>query len=439
MAMFSRRCLQRLLVENAEFLSPEQTEQHARLLNTPRTDYLSTEWEIAILHSLRKLGTVQHEPRSLGGSRFLDVVFESPAISFGADVAVVSDEQLHKRNPVDRLWLGLGIHARKLQIRTGGFEIRVGHSQHALGRGVRHDLLIPPDGKLNELVFNADFLRFMIRVAGDCSKKRIYCVKNSISDITIGYDPDRQTWGGTHLAYTGANLLDDNPVFHTLRSKARQLKKSGYSGLRGVILCDGGCQMLVRDGSTPDEYSVRQVINDLMRQNTSVGFVATIGLRHHNSTRNERGRYKPVLSLFVSRAYAAQKASLASVLTQMVNGLPVFQTSAANALTRVLSGAWRVGSFFGGYQMDGKRITLSAVGLLQLLAGNVSFADFVKAHGFDERNVFAQAAQAGRVFRGCRIESGEEEDDDWVTFELGEADPALAPFKPKRANTHENG
>jgi hypothetical protein len=222
--------LQRLVVENAAFLSPEQITQHVRLLNTPRIDYLATEWEIAILNALNKLGTVRHEPRFLGGARFLDIVFESPAIAFGADIASVSDEQLHKRNPVDRVWTALATHARKLRIKTGGFEIRIGHSPSALGRGVRHDLLIPPVAKLNGLVFNADFLRFMDRVARDHSRNHVYRVKNPTTDITISYDRDRQTWGGTHLVYTGAHILNDNPVFHTLRSKARQLKTVAIPG-----------------------------------------------------------------------------------------------------------------------------------------------------------------------------------------------------------------
>ena len=189
--------------------------------------------------------------------------------------------------------------------------------------------------------------------------------------------------------------------------------------------------MLARDRSTRDEYSVRQVVSDLMRQNSSVGFVATIGLLHDNSTRIGRGRYKPVLSLFVSRTYAAQKEALSSVLTPVVTGLPVFETSAANALRRVQSGAWKVGSFFGGYSMDGKHIKMSAIGVLQLLAGNIGFADFAKAHGFDERNAFALASKAGRTIRNCRIESGGEEDDEYIVFEFGDADPALAPFKAK--------
>ncbi|SRR6266568_829809 len=87
MALFSRRCLQRLIDENADFLSPEQLEEHMRRLNHVREEYLSTEWEIAILNCFSKLGNIKHEPKEYGGSRLLDLVFDSPAIQFGADIA----------------------------------------------------------------------------------------------------------------------------------------------------------------------------------------------------------------------------------------------------------------------------------------------------------------------------------------------------------------
>ncbi|HEU0049717.1 MAG TPA: hypothetical protein VFQ43_19170, partial [Nitrososphaera sp.] len=91
MALFSRRCLRRMLTENSLFLQPDQVAQHVSRLDKVPTD-LSTEWEIAILNVLHSIGTVEHEPPDLGGSRFMDVVFSSPAIQFAADIVTVSDK-----------------------------------------------------------------------------------------------------------------------------------------------------------------------------------------------------------------------------------------------------------------------------------------------------------------------------------------------------------
>src|ERR1035437_7563959 len=214
MALFSRRCLQRLIQENARFLSSQQLDEHLRRLNTVRDDYLATEWEIAVLNSFSKVGNIRHEPHDFAGSRFLDVVFESPAIQFGAEIATVSDQRLHKRNPGDRIWEELQRQVRKRKITTGGFDVNIGHPPAALqGRGIRHDLLIPPVAKLKEVVFNAQFNRFMEQISSDPASTQHFQVRNSIADIKITYDPNRRTWGGSHLAYTGANILDDNPVF----------------------------------------------------------------------------------------------------------------------------------------------------------------------------------------------------------------------------------
>jgi hypothetical protein len=428
------------LQEDVAFLSPAQTDRHVRLLNIVRVDYLATEWEIATLNALSKIGDIQHEPKGFGGSRFLDVVFNSPALQFGAEIATVSDEQLHKRNPVDHFWTELERLVRKWQITTGGFDVKIGHSQHVLqAPGVRRDLLIPPVDKLKEVVFNAEFARFMRRIAANPLSKHYFQVRNSIADIRVSYDPDKKYWGGTHLAYTGANILDDNPVFHTLKRKAPHLKQSGYPGLRGVILCDGGCQMLAEGRPSSAEYPVQQVVGDFMRQNQSIGFVATIAVRHDRSQSIGHGHYKPALAVWVSRAHAAQKRPLLSVLEQMVSHLPTLEMSAANAVRRVRSRFPTVGSFFGGYQMGGDQyMKLSAIGILQLLAGTISYSDFAKAHGFEQHNTFANAVRNGRVILNCKIESGGEEDDDWITFEFGNADPALAPFsvgRPKSKKT----
>jgi hypothetical protein len=441
MALFSRRCLQRLIDENAAFLSPEQLEEHVRRLNNVREEYLSTEWEIAVLNSFSKLGNVKHEPNQYGGSRLLDVVFDSPEIQFGADIATVSDKNLHERNPVDRIWLEIEKEMRKRGITTGGFDIHIGSKPDALqGRGVRHDLLIPPVAKLREVVFNSEFKRFMDRIVAGPKSKQLFGVFNSSADIRITYDPNGSGLGGGHLVYTGANILDNNPVFSALKRKAPQLKQSRYPGMRGVILCDGGCHILGEGGTSWAEYSLGQVVSELARKNRSIGFIATIGLRHDRSSRIGRGHYSPALAVRVSPDRAAEKQPLTSLLEKMVSLLPTFETSAGNALSRVMSEGPRLGSHFGGHTMGGDQyIKLSAIGVLQLLAGTISFDEFSKRHGFEERNslgnAFANAVRAGRVIRNCKIESGGEEDDDWITFEFGHADPALAPFVAKRVKT----
>ncbi len=110
----------------------------------------------------------------------------------------------------------------------------------------------------------------MHAVATEPLVKRHYYVRNSMADIRIGYDPSSNTWGGNHLAYTNANIVDDNPVFNALKRKATYLKQSRYPGMRGIILCDGGCHMLGEGGTNWAEYSLGQVVGALARKNRSI-------------------------------------------------------------------------------------------------------------------------------------------------------------------------
>ena len=84
--------------------------------------------------------------------------------------------------------------------------------------------------------------------------------------------------------------------------------------------------------------------------------------------------------------------------------------------------------------MSGGQIKLSAITILQLLAGELDHSMFEMAHGFDKKipNPFRRALSEGRVIGSCSVERSAEDDDDWITFEFSEADPALAPFRAVR-------
>jgi hypothetical protein len=101
MTLFARRTLQRVLSENARFLTPKQSENACGLLNTPHDNYLATEWEQIILNAASKFGTVEHEP--LLGKSKPDLLFRSNDRSFEfiADIAAPSDKGFDALNPAD--------------------------------------------------------------------------------------------------------------------------------------------------------------------------------------------------------------------------------------------------------------------------------------------------------------------------------------------------
>jgi len=99
MALFARRVLQRVLDENSNFLTAEQSANVVSRLNQNDEHYLALEWEQVILNAAAKCGNVEHE-RLLGSSR-PDLLFRSSDCEFIADITTASDHGFDALNPFD--------------------------------------------------------------------------------------------------------------------------------------------------------------------------------------------------------------------------------------------------------------------------------------------------------------------------------------------------
>src|SRR5437870_2717656 len=171
MALFARRCLQRVLTENATFLCPKEAENKCNLLNAANDPhYLSTEWEQVVLNAASKVGTVEYEKR-MGASK-PDLLFKSndPSLEFLAEVATASDRGLRDRNRVhalqDEFWRHL--HKRKL-FESGGFDVQVDAHSHSFYRGSKEKpvLKLPKQSEWPAKVFNSGFKAFLENVSSN--------------------------------------------------------------------------------------------------------------------------------------------------------------------------------------------------------------------------------------------------------------------------------
>jgi hypothetical protein len=103
--VFSRRAIQRCIDELRGILSDDQLDGLVKRLNRVGRDRFATSWEVCLLHSRSRVGTVLHEV-PLPGGRKPDISFTYPgenAVGFIADVTAISDEGLHNANPVQDL------------------------------------------------------------------------------------------------------------------------------------------------------------------------------------------------------------------------------------------------------------------------------------------------------------------------------------------------
>ena len=145
MALFTRRVIQECLDKNASFASVDDLQHWVKHLNKVRKDYVAAEWEVVLLCAFAEFGKVMHEP-ALGQSR-IDLVFESfdGTLKFAADIAAISDESLHEKNPIDQFQEELRARVSKTRIETGRFIFRVKEKQPAATRrtGKKRQLLLP--------------------------------------------------------------------------------------------------------------------------------------------------------------------------------------------------------------------------------------------------------------------------------------------------------
>jgi len=263
MALFSRRVLQKMLDSSHLYFSLAERQNFCNLLNKVHDNYLSAEWELAVLHAASHLGTVQHEP-DLSGGRRPDFLFCSESgFSFIADVTAVSDRGLHKQNPFDALQEEFRHQQRRFGLRHGGFSIDVRDWPRRAFRGSRDKprLKLPKISEFHTKIFGGGFRTFMESVRQNPNVPREYRINSEETVVTFTYQPERRGFGGgSHPAFDFAAVVDSNPVYNALSSKAEQLRNSGYNGIKGIFLCDGGCRILHDKHGHWAAYTIQEVV-----------------------------------------------------------------------------------------------------------------------------------------------------------------------------------
>lgn len=223
MALFTRRLLQRILDENAAFLRTDQLSTICGLLNRVHDNYLAVEWEQVLLNTISKLGSVSYEIKSSGPTS-PDVLFCSPdlSIEFLAEITTASDSGLHEQNPIDYLIDELARRVQKAGLPFAGFDVQcdaLTNAPHS-GSPKKARLKLPPRRDFEFRIFHSDFKRFLrsIREKSDTAHK--FDAVGPDVGVHIAYDPAKR--GGNsagYLAYTSANVKDNNPVYNALKAK----------------------------------------------------------------------------------------------------------------------------------------------------------------------------------------------------------------------------
>jgi hypothetical protein len=438
MTIFSRRSIQQSIGALSAILTQKQLSDIVGRLNREDEQSLAAEWEAQVLSGLSTLGTLQHEVGH-GGSTRPDIFFSAKDTrdEFVADITCVSDQGLEEQNPVTKLSIRLHLEAAKLGIPPGGFDIQHEHQENKVGKGYKVRLALPDESQL-EAFFREHIAPQLKIIASNPGQPHKFLVSEPPARLAIAYQPGTPYSTGGYRAFRNVTSADKNPLYQSLELKRKKLKKSGYQGALGVIVCDGGCEVLQRRHA-PDWSSLsrKQVIDGFFKQTATVSFVLLIWVEAKNPYGPHKG-YQVAGELHVNpKARSPLPASMYRVLGQISQAWQTPVQNAENARLELSGiGYKKKEKFWGhhlrGWKMHEKMFRMSARVLLESLAVDGAAKhldaefDFARTGG---SNPFLRALMAGRTISAVKIDHEPGLDDDYIEFRFSDPDPAISPFK----------
>lgn len=409
-----------MLTENRRFVGQRQLSEHIRRLNgNDPVQRVTTEWEIAVLNGLSKLGQTQHEPTVPGTSK-PDVLFTHSAGTVLMDITTVSDRGLDQQNPIDKLANHLLELVRKRNLEPDHFDLSVrGNDRDLYIGGPKARLLIPRERDFDRLIFNDGFHQFLDQIRDRPTVKRTFSVINSEVRVIVTYDPAQRSFSLGYLSYTVAFSIEENAIWRALNEKASQLDQSGLDGTKAIILCDGGCEALNRAGRGGLSLGADDIVLKFLNTHRRIGFVLALLVKDDN------GEHLRILAKTWIWRPDSPAAPLATYLHQrLAAGIPNPESNPFSAYGTENEGK----SFNGGYVMVGWSIKISSRVVAELLAGRRSQEDFMRDNP-DVKQRFDRAISEGRMLAATKIEACPERDDDWIHFKFSEPDAAISRFR----------
>jgi hypothetical protein len=437
MAIFPKRVVQRILNDNASFLSKEHLVNHVHRLNGGDDDPLGAEWEVVTLNAFSKRGRLKHEEQ-FGSHKKPDLSFYMNGSSlpeFIADVRALSDAGLHEENPVADFRRQLNQRLRSRGIKEGGCHLEIESLDGIPQPGKKLKLALPEKRSIGNVI-KSRLTAFIDEVASHPSLARTIVLNDSEIKIKATFDPKARFVFSLHPAYTVAYNDTKNPVANALESKVKQLKNSNFSGPRGVILCDGGCTVMQPGFNAGVSFSLSQLIDRFFRRNRSVSFVLT--LTAIEAPRNSRPNVESrIVGTLFTNPGAKTPVSRKSedILRTIGQYFPKPVRCATTAQSLINKKQLQVGlSYIAGYSMRGLEIKIPSRSLVSLMAGSpppnwaINKVPTVGEFHPDVTQFFKRNFEQGRTIQSIRVDRDDSYDDDWVVVTFSEPDPALSPY-----------
>ena len=434
--IFTRRALQRRLNELRATLEAAAVDDLAARLNRHGRDRMAAMWEVVVLHALSLRGALANE-EPLPSGRRPDIQFDSGGIAFTADVTCVSDEGLDDANPYQELSQEIEAAKTRLGMPIGGVDLRVGAKTEKVKGGERRSLRLPPRKRIREFVRNEIVPRLREQMKAGETVFRIVIEDDDVS-IALSIDPARgHHSSGGYAAYDVPASLTKNPLWNALRKKADQLQ--GATGMTGIIVGNGGCASLRDLSRTRRDIGPGDISAELLRQCTSIDFVLLLTISEEPWSFARIGPPKRWVEPLLIMRDPAGAVPLEALFRDALADLPYPDLMPQNAALRAREDDYDLGHH-GGYGMGGGKLRIGSREFTEILAGLRTIRDdgakYVGSRPVRDRrpNMFEAAVlrniQSGRLPKAITVvKTGEDDDDDWIEIEFGDADPAISPLR----------
>lgn len=257
-------------------LPPASLRKIVDAINRADEDSLSFQWELAVLYGLSKLGAIQYEA-NFGGDTYPDVNFreKSGTSEFVADITCVSDVGVIAQSMIDIFEEEFVSYIRNAGLNPNNFDAQIAGKHTGEYPNEHMTLLLPYKARMRRLM-DEQLVPFLDTInTGERSQTSI---DEEDFKVVISYDPDRFAAGSGYPSFTTGYAESENTLHNALQKKRGQLNKSNYAGLKGVIICDGGSDVLRSRIQWPGAFSAKDIIRKFVLESRDLDFVMVLRL-----------------------------------------------------------------------------------------------------------------------------------------------------------------
>lgn len=442
--IFSRRAIQERLFALEHVLDAKSHHDIINRLEHIGSDRLSTMWEVVWLAALSAVSPLEHEVPLANGSRpdfRLSLTVGENRFEVIGDITAPSDKGLHENNPINQFREEIVRLARKHKLNPNHFRYDVGNRSVGKFGDSRTVLLLPPRSDLR--VFMKKHVEpFINGLARTPVTAAVFPYSSHDIAFTISYNQAQRFGGGGYASYAVPYSPTKNPIFTALDKKARQLGGAPSDALRVVIMCDAGCHAMQNSMLTGGGgFTASQVVTKFLQKTTSIDVVLLVGIETVNPMEHRR-RFQQINATLVvppehsrrPRLTPSAIVAIRDLLNQSIKRLPKPMMDAKNASIRCDMQGYGL-ALHGAFKMSGNKIRISSRLVLELLSGKTSYDEFERLHGWSpasergQPNPLTLALKRGSMIDTVTVIPSGDDDDDWLEFDLRDADPAITPFK----------